>query len=80
MKHLIKNADPRSNPVTTGLGILALIVGLTLLFLHLFVETKQPIEKMYIGVAFAAAVVFLVIPDKFKKAAGRVVDRKSKEL
>ena len=77
---MLKNANPKSNPVTTFLGLFLIVISVGMFIVPLFYEVKEELNYWIPGSIGVVGLMLLLIPDDFKGALRVLAKRKGEEL
>lgn len=77
---MIKNADPKKNPVTTIVGIVLFVIGLGTILMPLWAQPRQDLAEWTKYLFLAAGFGLILAPDKILYVFSKVIDKKSDTL
>lgn len=76
----MKNINPKTNPVTTYIGIIFLLVALAIFTLPMFIQVKEQ-QPLWIPSSIGLlGLCLLLIPDDIRGALRKIISRKSEQI
>lgn len=76
----IKNVNPKSNPVTTFLGLFLIVITIGMFVVPLFYEVKEDLNYWIPGSIGIVGLALLLVPDDLSGALKKLINRKSDQL
>ena len=77
---MINNINPKTNPVTTFLGVFLMVISIGMLIVPMFYEVKETLDWWLPATIGVVGLSLLLIPDDLKGGLKKLINRKSDSI